>query len=295
MSEPNAPKTSPERARQNATPAPAAEFHPVVVRLASIWTALWRPLIQVGLLAIYLSIWELLVDAGLISPFILPAPSQIIVRFWIDIVGIVTGGYMAHHLLATLEEVLIGFFGGLAIAVSLGVAIAESKFFKVMVYPYIIGFNAAPRVAFAPLFLIWFGFGVWSKVAMVIAIAAFPMMVGTIAGMAATDPQMEKLMRALGANRWQMFFKVRLPLALPYLFAGIESGVILAVIGAVVGEFAGGSAGLGYIVTVAQQQLNLPQGFSAVIMLSLIGLVLHRIVLWLQRRVIYWRAPAAGK
>jgi NitT/TauT family transport system permease protein len=255
----------------------------------------WGPLLQICLLIFYLFIWETLVDAGWISPFILPAPSQIIARLWFDLVSIVTGGYMAHHVLATLEEVCVGFFGGFAISVSLGVAIAEWRFFKVMVYPYIIAFNAAPRVAFAPLFLIWFGFGIWSKVAMVIAVAAFPIMVGTIAGMAATDPAMEKLMRALGASRWQTFLKVRVPLALPYLFAGIESGVILAVIGAVVGEFAGGSEGLGYIVTVSQQQLNLPQGFSAVILLSLIGLVLHRIVLWLQRRVIYWRAQPAGR
>jgi NitT/TauT family transport system permease protein len=275
--------------------APKADARPAFAGLASVWSKVWGPFLQLGLLAVYLGIWELLVDAGMISRFILPAPSQIIVRLWLDIVSIVTGGYMAHHLFATLEEVLIGFFAGFALAVTLGVLIAESRIFKTMVYPYIIAFNAAPRVAFAPLFLIWFGFGVWSKVAMVIAVAAFPMMVGTIAGMAATDPAMEKLMRALGATRWETFIKVRVPLALPYLFAGVESGVILAVIGAVVGEFAGGSAGLGYIVTVAQQQLNLPQGFSAVILLSLIGLFLHRIVLWVQRRVIYWRPSTASK
>ena len=289
------PAAAPEAGRKITTSMTATQSRQPAAGLAWRRSAVWGPLLQICLLIFYLFIWETLVDAGWISPFILPAPSQIIARLWFDLVSIVTGGYMAHHVLATLEEVCVGFFGGFAISVSLGVAIAEWRFFKVMVYPYIIAFNAAPRVAFAPLFLIWFGFGIWSKVAMVIAVAAFPIMVGTIAGMAATDPAMEKLMRALGASRWQTFLKVRVPLALPYLFAGIESGVILAVIGAVVGEFAGGSEGLGYIVTVSQQQLNLPQGFSAVILLSLIGLVLHRIVLWLQRRVIYWRAQPAGR
>jgi NitT/TauT family transport system permease protein len=290
------PVPTPEQTTPGTPPPPLAPSKAVgPTGLAAVWAKARMPLVQVALLVIYLAIWEALVDAGAISPFILPAPSEIIVRFWLDIVSIVTGGYMAHHLLATLQEVMVGFIGGFAIAVTLGVAIAEWRFFKVMVYPYIIAFNAAPRVAFAPLFLIWFGFGIWSKVAMVIAIAAFPIMVGTIAGMAATDPAMEKLMRALGASRWHTFRKVRVPLALPYLFAGVESGVILAVIGAVVGEFAGGSAGLGYIVTVAQQQLSLPQGFSAVIILSLIGLLLHRLVLWLQGRVIYWRAQPAGR
>ena len=289
------PVAAPEAGHKTTTSMTATQSRQPVAGLTWRRSAVWGPLLQICLLIFYLFIWETLVDAGWISPFILPAPSQIIARLWFDLVSIVTGGYMAHHVLATLEEVCVGFFGGFAISVSLGVAIAEWRFFKVMVYPYIIAFNAAPRVAFAPLFLIWFGFGIWSKVAMVIAVAAFPIMVGTIAGMAATDPAMEKLMRALGASRWQTFLKVRVPLALPYLFAGIESGVILAVIGAVVGEFAGGSEGLGYIVTVSQQQLNLPQGFSAVILLSLIGLVLHRIVLWLQRRVIYWRAQPAGR
>lgn len=289
------PVAAPEAGHKTTTSMTATQSRQPAAGLTWRRSAVWGPLLQICLLIFYLFIWETLVDAGWISPFILPAPSQIIARLWFDLVSIVTGGYMAHHVLATLEEVCVGFFGGFAISVSLGVAIAEWRFFKVMVYPYIIAFNAAPRVAFAPLFLIWFGFGIWSKVAMVIAVAAFPIMVGTIAGMAATDPAMEKLMRALGASRWQTFLKVRVPLALPYLFAGIESGVILAVIGAVVGEFAGGSEGLGYIVTVSQQQLNLPQGFSAVILLSLIGLVLHRIVLWLQRRVIYWRAQPAGR
>lgn len=293
MREPAMQDARPEGVRGKPAAAkntPASAFH-----LSFMWAKAWRPLLQLVLLAVYLTIWELLVDGGVISRFILPAPSDIIVRLGVDVLSIVTGGYMAHHLFVTIEEVLVGFFAGFVIAVTLGVAIAEWRFFKVTVYPYIIAFNAAPRVAFAPLFLIWFGFGIWSKVAMVIAIAAFPMMVGTIAGMAATDPAMEKLMRALGASRWQTFRKVRVQLALPYVFAGIESGVILAVIGAVVGEFAGGSAGLGYIVTVAQQQMNLAQGFSAVILLSLIGLLLHRIVLWTQRRVIYWRAQPIGR
>jgi NitT/TauT family transport system permease protein len=257
------------------------------------WARSRLPLLQLGLLVVYLLVWELVTDYGWISPYILPAPSQIARRFALDIQSIVTGGYMAEHMFATLEEVVIGFTGGLVIALVLGVAISEWTFFRIAIYPYIVAFNAAPRVAFAPLFLIWFGFGIWSKIAMVIAVAAFPMMVGTIAGMAATDPAMEKLMRSLGATRWQIFRKVRVPLALPYIFAGLESGVVLAVIGAVVGEFAGGSAGLGYIVTVAQQQLNLPQGFSSVILLSLIGLVLHRTVLWLQARVIFWRGKPA--
>jgi NitT/TauT family transport system permease protein len=248
-----------------------------------------RPLVQVGLLIAYLVLWEALIDSGAISPYILPAPSEVLRRLWVDIVSIVTGGYMATHFLVTLQEVIVGCVGGFVLAVVLGVAIAESRVVRVALYPYIIAFNAAPRVAFAPLFLIWFGFGLWSKVAMVIAIAAFPVMVGTIAGMAATDPAMEKLMRALGATRWETFAKVRVPLALPFLFAGLESGVILGVIGAVVGEFAGGSAGLGYIVTVAQQQLNLPQGFSAVILLSVMGFLLHFAVLWTQARVIFWK------
>lgn len=239
-----------------------------------------------------LGIWQALVVTGVLPTLVVPAPADILLEFGSMVRNLATGGFMLGHLVVTLQEVALGFLGAVVIGVTLGGLISEIKWLRILAMPYMVGFNATPKIAFAPVFLIWFGFGIWSKVAMGIAIATFPILIGTIAGLNATDRHQERLLRVYGATPWQAFRKVRLYVALPFIFAGFEIAIVLAIIGALVGEFTGGGEGLGYILLVAQVALNLPQAFAVIILLSIIGIVLHQLVVFAQRRILFWHSGA---
>ncbi len=234
-------------------------------------------------------LWHLAAQSGIIPAILMPGPLDVAAAFWRNIASIVTGGHMRGHLLITLYEVVVGFSIAVGIGLTLGTFVSEFRLFRTIFMPYIVAFNATPRIALAPIFLIWFGFGASSKIVMAAATATFPVLIGTIAGLSATDKAQLRLMRAYGASRWQTFRKLRMYVALPYIFAGLETSVVLAVIGAVVGEFMGGNAGLGYIIVVAQESLQLALAFGTILLLSVVGLLLHRLVILVRARVVYWR------
>jgi NitT/TauT family transport system permease protein len=250
---------------------------------------------RVGVAVLFIAAWALAVEQRLVSPLLVPPPLKVAQRFWDDIVSVFTGGGMQQHFVVTTVEIYAAFGLVVLIGVTLGVVIHEVPFVKKVIYPYIVGFAAMPRVAFAPLFLIWFGFGMSSKIVIGVVIAIFPTLVATLAGLQATDDEKLQLMRAMGASKAETFLKVRFWEALPYIFAGLQTSVVMATVGVVIGEFAGGREGLGVLVMVYQDSLNIAGTFSAIFLLSAVGLFNYYALQYLRKRVVFWIGEAGPR
>ncbi len=256
----------------------------------------WTPgdvLVSAAAFLAFLGAWEGLVRLLQVPAVILPPPSSVVAA----LAAIIASGTMLTHLLVTLTEIVLGFALGAASAFVLGALIAQFRLVDRIVYPYIVAFQAVPKVAIAPLLVIWFGFGIESKVLMTAIIAFFPILVNTTVGLRSVEAERLDLMLALKATRWQTFRHVRLPTALPFIFAGLEVGVVLSVIGAIVGEFVGANAGLGYLLLVYNADLRIAAVFALLIVLAALGIVLHALVQLVRRRVMFWmpsRSDQAG-
>ena len=174
------------------------------------------------------------------------------------------------------------------VAIVLGSVIAQSRFVENVLYPYLIAIQTTPKVAIAPLFIIWFGFGISSKIIVAGIIAFFPILVNVITGLRSTDPQRIELMRSLRATRWQIFRMVMLPSALPMIFAGLQVAVIFSLLGAIVGEFVGSRAGLGNLIRQMNINLDTAGVFAVLVCLSSIGITLHLIMRWVQKKLLFW-------
>ncbi|MBL8834943.1 MAG: ABC transporter permease [Alphaproteobacteria bacterium] len=241
-------------------------------------------------LAVFLGAWELAVRALDVPAVVLPPPSSVLT----SLVSIIRSGAVFWHLGVTLTEILAGFAVGASAAFVLGALIAQFRIVDRLLYPYIVAFQAVPKVAIAPLLVIWFGFGLESKILMTAVIAFFPILVNTVVGLRTVEQDRIDLMVALKASRWQVFRYVRLPTALPFIFAGLDVGIVLSVIGAIVGEFVGANAGLGYLLLVYNNDLRIAAMFALLIILAALGIILHGVVQFVQRRVMFWSAPRAG-
>jgi NitT/TauT family transport system permease protein len=252
---------------------------------------LGETLAGIGIILALIGIWELVCRLGLVSDLILPAPTALARELWAACGEIVLGGPMRVHVLVTLYEILAGFALACAIGFGLGVLIAEIPVLSRSLMPYLIALNAAPKIALAPMLVIWFGFGTSSKIVMAALIAFFPLLVNVVAGIAAADPAKLRLMRSLAASRVMIFTKVKLPDALPMIFAGLKTAIVLAVVGAVVGEFVGADAGLGHVIKRSEYQLDVPLTFAVIVLLSVIGIVLFYAIELLERRILFWAAP----
>jgi NitT/TauT family transport system permease protein len=235
-------------------------------------------------LILFLSAWELAVRGFEVAAIVLPPPSAIGAALW----NLLSIGTLPKHLGVTLAEILAGFVLGALAGIALGTLIALSTLLRRILYPYIIILQVVPKVAVAPLFIIWLGFGIESKVLMAVLISFFPLLVNTIAGLQNVQPEYLDLMTAVKARRWETFRYVRFPSALPYIFAGLEAAIVLAVIGAIVGEFVGASVGLGYLIMLYQTNLNIPGVFAVLVVLSAVGLVLHAAVVYCRKRIVFW-------
>lgn len=247
----------------------------------------------IAVIGALLGIWELVCRFGLVSNLILPAPTALARELWLSCGEIVLGGPMRTHVLVTLYEIIAGFGLACVIGFGLGVLIAEIPFLSRTLMPYLIALNAAPKIALAPMLVIWFGFGTTSKIVMAALIAFFPLLVNVVAGIAAADPAKLRLMRSLAASRIMVFTKVKLPDALPMIFAGLKTAIVLAVVGAVVGEFVGADAGLGHVIKRSEYQLDVPLTFAVIALLSVIGIVLFYAIELLERRILFWTAKRA--
>jgi NitT/TauT family transport system permease protein len=164
-----------------------------------------------------------------------------------------------------------------------------------MVMPYLVAVNAMPKVAFAPLFVSWLGFGIASKVALSAFVAIFPIIVATAAGIHAADQNARMLFRTMGATRWQTLTKLKLQTGMPLFFTGLKNAAVLAVVGAVVGEFLGGGKGFGELIRMAASMINTPRVFALIIYLSFLGLATFGIVAWLQRKLIFWHKETVAE
>lgn len=247
-----------------------------------------RPLAIIALGLLGLGIWQLLAGLELVSRILLPGPAETFDEIVSSAQGILSFDHVAEALWITTQEVILGFLAAGALGFALGVIVGETKFGQRAVMPYLVGFNAVPKVAFAPVFVAWLGFGVNSKIVMALFIAFFPVIVDTAAGLAAADRDTVMLFRSMGASRWQTLRKLKLPAALPFIFAGLKTAAVFSVVGAVVGEYLGGGSGLGELVRLSAQQLRMDRVFALIFYLSLIGLALFGLVGWIERKIVFW-------
>lgn len=242
------------------------------------------------LLIVSLLAWEAIVRVFGIQAFILPPPSQVVVALYR---GFASGVYL-RNLLVTLVETLLGFIVGSATGFVLGTAVATNRYVDYFLYPYIVMFQSLPKVALAPLVVIWFGLGLTSKVVNAALVAFFPLLVNTMVGLRSADEDRVSLMRSLHASETQIFWMLRLPNALPFVMAGLDIAMILALIGAIVAEFAGATSGLGTLILSMTYTMDVSGQFSVLLILSVVGLVLNRLVQLVRRRVLFWDPSEKG-
>ena len=242
----------------------------------------------------FIGTWQFVTSFGFVSPIILPTPMETLKDVLFVGQNLLTAGYMLEPLWITMKEVFYGFALAILIGFSFGVLVGETAFGEKAVMPYLVAIDTMPKVAFAPLFVAWLGFGIESKVALAAFIATFPIVVGTAAGLHAADENARMLFKTMGASRMQTLIKMKLPTGLPQIFTGIKIGAVGVTAGAITGEFLGGGKGFGELIRVAASQLNTPRVFSLILYLSLIGLALYVIVQWTQRKVVFWQQETVG-
>jgi NitT/TauT family transport system permease protein len=242
--------------------------------------------LRVLLLVISLAVWEAAVRALAVPAFILPRPSAVGEALWR---GAVSGVYL-QNLWITLAETLLGFALGSAVAFVLGTALAASRRTEYFLYPYIVMFQSMPKVALAPLVVVWFGLGIVSKVVSAALIAFFPLLVNTIVGLRSADEDRVDLMRSLAATQLQIFWMLRLPSALPFIMAGLEVAMVFSLVGAIVAEFVGAEAGLGVLIQSRNFSMDVAGEFAVLAILAFVGLALNAILVSVRRRVLFWDA-----
>lgn len=245
----------------------------------------WLPAITFG---VFLIVWELVVQVGQIKPIFLPSPDMVAVKA----IRVIADGTLFSHAAITLLEVIGGLFLGFSVATVLGYGLAKKIALERALTPYLVASQAVPIVAIAPLLVLWFGYGLLSKVLISALIVFFPILINTIAGLRSVPPDLRDLMRSLRATRWQIFSKLEVPAAMPVLLAGLKVGATLSVIGAVVGELAGSNAGLGYMVSIANGQYDTARMFVGVAALVVMALSLYGAVSAVERRALAWRKSA---
>ena len=233
---------------------------------------------------IFIALWENLVNLLEVNEIILPTPSRIGEAL---VVQLQTSIFWSN-LWVTSQEALLGFLFATIFAIIAGTFISQIRIVDKTFMPYLVGFQAIPKVALAPIFLIWFGLGQTSKIVLAATIAFFPILINIIEGLKSADNDQIRMLRVFGASRAQIFFKVQVPCALPFFFAGLDVGILLAILGAVVGEFLGSQAGLGNMVLVAQYNFETPTMFAILLVLSAMGIIAHIIVKAFQRKFAFW-------
>jgi NitT/TauT family transport system permease protein len=240
---------------------------------------------------LFLFIWYGISHWTEISAFILPSPEMV----WRRFLASAEDGSIIRHSLVTLEEVMGGLAIGISIALLLGYLLAKSRVAEKLLSPYIVASQSIPIVAIAPLLIIWFGSGRLSKVLISALIVFFPILVNTIIAVRSVPQDLHDLMRSLQASRWQVFFRLEAPAAMPLLLGGLKVGATLSVIGAVVGEFVAADEGLGFAINLARGMYDIPMVFVAVFALVAMALILYGAVSLLEHRLLVWRRDATKK
>jgi NitT/TauT family transport system permease protein len=243
------------------------------------WGARLRPF--VGVFA-FLLVWEIGVRLLKVPLYLMPPPSNVAVTFFENFDKLLYHGWI------TTYEMLLGYFMAVAVAIPLAIAITSSKKFDDFVMPTMLFFQVVPKVAIAPLFLVWFGVGTLPKVLVAFLISFFPIVIDAAVGLRSMSSEMRDLARSMGASRMQIFWDFRLPTSLPYLFSGLKVAATLAVAGAVVGEFVGADKGLGYLLLVTNSNMETSLMFATIVALTFIGLAFFYIVEFIEGLLIPW-------
>ncbi|WP_342324785.1 ABC transporter permease [Kosakonia sp. BYX6] len=245
------------------------------------------PLISVALLIV---VWDAAVRLWAIPDYLLPSPQAV----YQALASGFADGSLWPHIATTLGETLSGYVIGSVLAIAFGVALAESLTFERFVYPLLVALQATPKVALGPIILVWFGFGVASKIVLVALVCFFPLFVNTVNGIRRTDAELLDACRAFSASRAWLLFHVKLPSAAGEIFAGLQIGVALALIGAVVAEFLSAQQGLGYLIASSSVSMSLSTMFAGVFLLAFSGFIGAQCVRWLQGKIVFWE-PGGGK
>lgn len=248
-----------------------------------------RGILMLFVFVVFVALWQLATSLDLVSSIVLPTPMETFRDMVFVGRNLLTGDYMLPALWITTKEVIYGFALAMFLGFSLGILVGETAFGERAIMPYLVALDTMPKVAFAPLFVAWLGFGIESKVALAAFIATFPIVVGTAAGLHAADENSRMLFKTMGASRLQTLIKMKLPMALPQVFTGLKIGAVGVMAGAITAEFLGGGKGFGELIRVAASQLNTPRVFSLILYLSLLGLALYALVTYTQRKIVFWQ------
>ena len=244
-----------------------------------------RPWLGLVSVAAFLLAWELATRLSSLPAFILPSPADVWTRF----LRAAVDGSLVTHTLVTLAEVVVGLLSGAVFATVIGYLIARSRLLENLLSPFLVASQAIPLVAIAPLLVIWFGPGMFSKFLICALIVFFPVLVNTVVGVRAVPPALHDLMRSLRATRGQILLKLEIPAALPVFLGGLRVGATLSVIGAVVGELVGSDSGLGFLINVGRGQYDTALVFVAVFTLIFLALALYGLVALLEKRLLIWQ------
>jgi NitT/TauT family transport system permease protein len=280
------------RSEKVISPEPHAGPHKVQ-RSASLIAA--GLLLQVFVIVGFLLAWQLLVVSLDVASYIVPRPLHVFQALWNGLnVNPLSPQSYYYHTYYTLLSTLSGFVLGSIAGVVLGIMVAESPFLERHLFPYVVAIRSIPKLALAPLFIVWFGFGLAPKVATVALMTFFPVAVNAIEGFRSIEPERIQLMRSLSATRRQIFTMVKFPSALPFMFAGLNIGLQLAVTAAIVAEFVGSQQGLGILLLNMNQLMDVAGSFSIVVILALIGIGLNWITRTIQKKIVFWAPDVEG-
>ncbi|ALX65692.1 ABC transporter permease [Microbacterium sp. XT11] len=245
------------------------------------WTHNWHPIVFV---VVVLVVWWAVTALGLVQPYIIPSPADTWAAFADN------SAYLAQNTWVTTYETLVGFAIAVVIGLFVAVVMVYSRGLEQTLYPVILFAQVIPKIAIAPLFIVWLGFGMGPKILVAVLMAFFPVVISGLAGLRSVDPEILQLTSTMGAGRIKTFLKVRLPAALPELLSGLKVAATLAVTGAVVGEFVGANEGLGYVILQANGNLDTAMLFAALIIMSLMGVLLFAVIQIAERFLIPWHA-----
>ncbi|WP_428248334.1 ABC transporter permease [Ferrovibrio sp.] len=235
-------------------------------------------------LIVFLLFWHYGTVLFGVPAYLLPGPYAVLQ----SAIKLYSTGLIFPHIGITVTEMMVGYACGCLVAFLLASLVAEFEIVEQIVVPYVIGFQSMPKVALAPILLVWFGFGLASKVILVALICFFPVFVNTLSGLRATNSDLLDLYKAFSAPRWLVYWDVKLPGAANSIFAGLQIAIVLGLIGAVVGEFVAAKQGLGYLIQASSMNFDVGTMFTSVFTLSMIGIIGHIIIRAIQSRVIYW-------
>ena len=251
-------------------------------RAASLGVWLKRRAAPLIVFAALFAVWEVAVHLTGVKEYLLPPPSKVWTEFLKRYDTVMASAWV------TTQEIIAGYLLAIVVSIPLALTVAYSRFVETAIYPVVVFLQIIPKIAIAPLFIIWFGFGFTPKLLIVFLLSFFPIVVASIAGFKSVDPEITDFARTTGADEWKMFIKIRLPQALPDIFTGLKVGAALSATAAVVAEFVASDRGLGYLLLQYNGNLETPMVFAVIVLLSLIGLAVYYVVEIIERIAIPW-------